>query len=216
MVNWVLVTGIAIFAVGLYVRFSARDPSLQGDFKAITYNENIEKLLKKYKDVIGSDLPGYKNHCYRVLSYTHHFLHGKVTPAQNEVITTALVYHDIGLWTDKTLAYLEPSSERALEVYRGKYSPEDQQLLHDIIYWHHKITPFVGPNADIVNAVRKADWIDATQSTVHQGMPRQHIAHAYATIPVAGFYDTLQQFGPRLYGNDVMRIVKEMVSILKW
>merc|ERR1712000_44195 len=36
-------------------------------------------------------------------------------------------------------------------------------VIEKALVYHHKITPFEGPHADIVNAVRKADWIDATQ-----------------------------------------------------
>ena len=54
----------------------------------------------------------------------------------------AVVYHDIGLWTKSELAYLEPSCEEAqAAAVKLGLGPEDSALLHDIIYWHHKVMP---------------------------------------------------------------------------
>jgi hypothetical protein len=214
--NWLVIIGFAIAAAGVFVKWQARNPELDYDFNPVTSSRNMESSFKQHEELIGSDYPGYRNHCYRVLSYSLHILHGKVTKPEIKVIEAAIVYHDIGLWTDKTLAYLEPSSLRAAGVFMDEFTSDEMRLLHNIIYWHHKITPFEGPNADIVNAVREADWIDATQGLVHQGMPRKHIEAAYKALPVAGFYDTLANFGPKLYGKDIVRIVREMSSILKW
>jgi hypothetical protein len=127
-----------------------------------------------------------------------HFLGGN---GARSVVETALVYHDLGLWSDKELAYLEPSIERAQHDNETGSWGYDPQLLHDIIYWHHKITPVRGPNADIVNAVRKADWIDATQGLLRMGMPKRCIEKVTDAIPAAGFYDTLKRIGPELTGS---------------
>lgn len=94
------------------------DESLQGEINVITHEENLEKYLSPFKTTIGADYDGYRNHLYRVLTYTVHFLHGDKSflPA----ISAALVYHDIALWTDSELAYLEPSAKRA-ETDLGVY-----------------------------------------------------------------------------------------------
>lgn len=131
------------------------------------------------------------------------------------VIGAALVYHDLGLWTDHVLSYLEPSWDRAEKKYRGTFSEEQLVLLHDIIDAHHKITPFEGPNAVVVNAVRKADWIDASQGLISKSMPRHHIHAVLQHIPNAGFHDALLQFGPKLYGWNVFAIVKGVFGIFR-
>ena len=203
-----LVAGVAFYAV------QYQDPTLKGDIKVVKYNKDVEDLLINYQTVIGSDLEAYRNHIYRVLTYSLHILGNDETYLP--LIATALVYHDIGLWTDHTLAYLEPSSHRATEGTKNTLLPDDVLLIQNIVYYHHKITPFEGPRAAVVNAVRRADWIDATQGAVHQGMPKANIKKVYDEIPAAGFYECLQGFGPKLYGTDYWRIVSEMVSILKW
>lgn len=132
------------------------------------------------------------------------------------VIEEALVFHDIGLWTDKQLSYLEPSSFRAKEALHDVYSEEELTLLHNIIFWHHKVTDFEGEHEDIVNAVRKADWIDATMGIVNFGMPNPLITEVNTVLPESGFHRTLVEIGPRYYGYNVYKIVTELVTILKW
>jgi hypothetical protein len=206
--------GALFVAIGLIVLKTGTNPELKYDINVISNYVVVEEAFEPLKAIIGDDFSGYKGHIYRVLTYTQHFLKGDETYLP--LVAEALVYHDVGLWTDKTLAYLEPSEERATIALKGKYSQEEMQLIHDIIHWHHKITPFTGAHAAVVDAVRRADWIDASQGFIHQGMPKEHISKVFAAIPEAGFYKTLQDFGPRLHGSDVWRIVKDMVTILKW
>lgn len=47
--------------------------------------------------------------------------------------------------------------------------------------------PFAGPDAEIVNAVRQADWIDASMGIVQHGVSRREVAEIEAAIPVLGF-----------------------------
>ena len=72
----------------------------------------VEELLAPYTLQIGDDLPGYRNHVYRTVTYAMHFLGNSAELEQ--LVETAFVYHDIALWTDHALAYLEPSEEVAL------------------------------------------------------------------------------------------------------
>jgi hypothetical protein len=209
-----VVVGIAAF---LYQYFSAldNDPKLLNDIKVISSHPSVEKHLTRFRDVIDKDYEGYRGHIYRVLTYSIHFLHGNEDKIH--VIAAALVFHDLGLWTDGTLAYLEPSVNRAEEYFDKKtFSKEDRQLVKDIIYWHHKITPFDGPNSEVVNAVIKGDLIDASSGLFTRGMPRSHIQTVNNAIPEAGFHQTLAEFGPRLHGWNVVRIVMDMSSLLKW
>lgn len=172
---------------------------LSDDIRVVTNSDHVESMLAPYKDTIGPDFEGYRGHVYRVLSYALHFLGGD--SPKRAAIETALVYHDIGLWADKQLAYLEPSIERVKADNQAHGWGHDPQLLTDIIYWHHKVTPFRGADADIVNAVRKADWIDATAGVVRTGMPKACIRKVTEAIPAAGFYDTLKRIGPQLTGS---------------
>lgn len=157
----------------------------------IDHDEIIERELALVQACVGGDFPGYRNHVYRVLTYAMHFLDGdeRWRPA----IAFALAHHDIGLWTDRALAYLEPS-ERQAEQARQARAPElDAQLVRDLIHWHHKVTPFRGANAQVVNAVRKADWIDASAGRVSKGLSRRQIVTVMTALPPLDFYETLMR-----------------------
>jgi hypothetical protein len=198
----------------LYFQFK-EDPLLKVDeIKIVSHSDAVEHHLSQYRETIGSDYNGYRNHIYRVLTYSMHFLHRDET--NMDVIASALVYHDIGLWTSGTLAYLEPGSELAKSKCAQTYTAEQLVLQDNIINNHHKIWPFHGENERIVEAVRKADWIDASNGILNKGMPRSHIAAVKQALPAEGFYNTLMEFGPRLHGNDVVKIVTQISKIFKW
>ena len=56
------------------------------------------------------------------------------------MVETAFVYHDIGLWTVRDLAYLEPSEALALRDNADLDLGLDPDTLRAAIHWHHKIT----------------------------------------------------------------------------
>lgn len=73
---------------------------------------HVEELLGRYEKLIGKDFPGYRNHIYRTITYAMHFLEN--AEEYERIVEAAFVYHDIGLWTDRKLAYLEPSEAVAI------------------------------------------------------------------------------------------------------
>ncbi|MBB2173972.1 phosphohydrolase [Gluconacetobacter asukensis] len=158
---------------------------MREEIKIVRHDETVERELATLAGVIGADLPAYRNHIYRVLTYALDVLGEDRT--WRETIAFALVYHDAGLWTARDLAYLEPS-EAAAERARLVRAPHlDGRLVRAIIHWHHKITPYRGAHADVVNAVRRADWIDASGGLIRKGLARQRIRAVMRAIPVAGF-----------------------------
>lgn len=206
---------LMIIAATLYMQFKENPLLAKRDIQVIDYHPVVEEHLSNYKSLIGSDYDGYRNHIYRVLTYATHFLHLRQEETSNtDVIASALVYHDIGLWTDKTLAYLEPSVAQARKACAYKYTPEQLDLQDRIIVNHHKLWPV--SNDRVVEAVRKADWIDASNGIFNKGMPRAHIAKVKEAIPAAGFYQTLADFGPRLHGSNVYAMISEIITIFRW
>ena len=189
------------------------DPTINHEIKVISNNKVVEEYLGRYKEVIGEDYEGYRNHIYRVLTYSMHYMGDKQEALP--LVAIALVYHDIGLWTAGRLNYLEPGIDLLTKECTPKYSPLEVELMNDIIDFHHKVTPYVGNNADIINAVRKADWIDATLTIVNHGMSQENTKLVRNALPNAGFHKTLANFGPKLHGFDVVRIVKDLSKIMK-
>ena len=186
---------------------------MANNIKIISESEYIESLLSEFKGVIGSDYDGYRNHLYRVLTYTLHFLRDSDHQSRAE-IEIALVFHDIALWTDGELAYLEPS------IVQMKKSISDDglnlELIEKLIYWHHKVTPYKGKYADVVNAFRKADWVDASQGHVRKGLSKEQVRQTVEAIPVMGFYDTLTRLSADLnHGKTLSGVLKVVRNVYK-
>ncbi len=161
-----------------------------------TTRPRVQELLNPFRSVLADDFDGYRNHVYRVITYAMWFLDD--SPEYEKLVETAFVYHDIGLWTDRALAYLEPSEARALEDNEKHRWGLDSEALKGAIHWHHKVFRYQGPHAEVIEACRKADWIDATQGWMKKGIDRSVIRAVEAAFPNCGFHKTLLRLDKRL------------------
>jgi hypothetical protein len=174
----------------------------------------VEELLERYKALIGRDYPGYRNHVYRAITYAMHFLGN--AEEHERLVETAFVYHDIGLWTDHALAYLEPSESVALTDNQKFGLGLDPDLLRSAIHWHHKIFPYTGAHREIVEACRKADWIDASKGMLRKGMSSAAIKEVETAFPNLGFHDTLMRLAKDYGGSTLVGGVKVTLGIVKF
>ena len=174
----------------------------------------VEDLLVRYASQIGVDFDGYRNHVYRCITYAMHLLNN--SPEYMQIVETAFVYHDIGLWTDHELAYLEPSEAVALEDNEKYGWGLDPDALRGVIHWHHKVFRYKGPNQDVIEACRKADWIDATKGWLRKGVSRSAIAEVESTFPNCGFHKTLMRLAKDYGGSTLVGGFKVTRGIVKW
>jgi hypothetical protein len=206
---------LLLLVIGVAVMMAPADPS-KARIAVFSWSPRVDRLLEPHRAALGADYDGYRNHILRTLSYAYHWKKG-----QRKVMEAALVYHDLALWTDKRLDYIQPSvalmraelgASRTSDGER-EYTDEELDVAEAIILQHHKLTPYAGPHAVVVNAVRKADWLDATRGLVRADMPADNIALVKQELPPAGFYSSLLSAGPKYYGWDVLRIVREISTI---
>ena len=174
----------------------------------------VEERLAPYKKVIGKDFPGYRNHVYRAITYAMHFLNN--AEEHQRLVETAFVYHDIGLWTDHELAYLQPSEAVAIADNATYGLGLDPELLRGAIHWHHKIFPYTGPHRDIIEACRKADWIDASKGFLRKGISKAAIKEVEAAFPNFGFHDTLLRLAKDYGGSTIVGSIQVTLGIVKW
>ncbi|HSF88472.1 MAG TPA: hypothetical protein VLA46_03590 [Saprospiraceae bacterium] len=147
-------------------------------------NEIIEHILQTHRQDIGIDFAKYRNHVYRVF---HNCLLIDNDKGSLEKYAIASAFHDIGIWTNHTIDYLDPSIKEA-ELYliqSGKQSmAEEIQLM---IYWHHKVTRYEGPYKTVAH-FRKADWIDVSLGWLTFGHDRRKIETLRNAFPNKGFH----------------------------
>lgn len=71
----------------------------------------IEKILFQYQTIIGADYQGYLNHCKRV-AFCCLILAQDDCQQTRDKIAIAAAFHDIGIWTAKTIDYIQPSVQQ--------------------------------------------------------------------------------------------------------
>lgn len=184
------------------------------EIRIFTQRARVEELFEPYREVIGEDYPAYRNHVYRTITYAMHFLGYQAEHEQ--LVETAFVYHDIGLWTDHELAYLEPSEELAIADNEKHGWGLDPDALRGAIHWHHKIFRYRGPHQEVIEACRKADWIDASKGLLRKGLPRSEVRRVEEAFPNLGFHNALVRLAGDYGGSTIVGGLKVVAGIVKW
>jgi len=151
-------------------------------------NNFLTPVLEKYKSSLKNDFGSYNNHCNRVFNYCV-LLDSELTHHPKYAI--AVIFHDLGIWTENTFDYLDASKELAKNHLKsiGKENWIEEILL--MIDMHHKRSPYTGKFAETVEVFRKADWIDVSLGLINNGIPRSKIKEINKHFPNAGFHQFL-------------------------
>ena len=145
----------------------------------------IEAVLHTYKPAMGEDYLRYRNHVYRVY---HNCLLLDPAVENSEKYALAAVFHDIGIWTDNTFDYINPSIEKARAFVRRHHASVNSDEISTMIEWHHKISTYTGTYAATTECFRKADWIDVTFGLSTFGHARSDFRRIRRQYPSHGFH----------------------------
>ena len=144
----------------------------------------IDEVLEKYRQVILDDYERYRNHVYRVFS---NCLLLDPDVANHEKYAIAAAFHDIGIWTNQTFDYLQPSEHQAIVYLTALGRTEWIEEITSMIHWHHKFTSFQGKYQKTVESFRKSDWIDVSLGLITFGH-EQNFSVARRKFPNLGFH----------------------------
>jgi hypothetical protein len=150
----------------------------------LTCIPTVEGVLNDHATALRDDFSGYRNHVYRVVN-----LCVAITRrSELEKIAVAAVFHDLGIWTRGTFDYIAPSIALA-HAYLAAHAREDWSAeIERMIADHHKITRSTALPDSLVEAFRRADWIDVTRGLRRFGIPRLFVDRLFATWPDDGFH----------------------------
>lgn len=155
----------------------------------------LDAILDGHAPVLGRDFEGYRNHACRVATLCAAQVSGSVDEV--EKIAIAAAFHDLGIWTDRTFDYLAPSVTLARSylgtVRRTDWIPE----ISEMILAHHQISPYRRVDGSLVEAFRRADWMDVSLGVVTFGISRSLFDAALSMWPRAGFHRRLIQLAVR-------------------
>jgi hypothetical protein len=144
----------------------------------------IDAVLNEHAMALGGDFSGYRNHVYRVVNLCVAI----VGRRELEKIAVAAVFHDLGIWANRTFDYIAPSITLAHDYLVARACEDWIVEVEGMIADHHKITRSAACPDSLVEAFRRADWIDVTRGLRGFGIPRRFVARLFATWPDAGFH----------------------------
>lgn len=151
----------------------------------------LDDVLRAHERELGRDFTAYRNHTYRVVNLCAALCPGD--EQQAEKIAIAAAFHDLGIWTDRTFDYLQPSIGLACAhlAQKGKadWTPEIAGMIRE----HHKISRYRDDPGWLVEPFRQADWVDVSRGLLTFGLPRKLLREIFSTWPDAGFHRRLAQ-----------------------
>lgn len=158
----------------------------------LTELATLDAILDRHAVVLADDFEAYRNHAYRVANLCAASAPG--SPEAIEKIAIASAFHDLGIWTDRTFDYLDPSIRLARDYLvaagRADWVPEVTAAIGE----HHRIRRYDGVHASLVEPFRRADWIDVSGGLLASGSRRALYRATVARWPWAGFHGLLARF----------------------
>jgi hypothetical protein len=162
-----------------------------------------DEILASYAQVIGADLLGYRNHIYRVLNF--YIAISGIEGLPSEAVQIAAAFHDLGIWTDRTLDYPEPSVRLAEDYLAGRQLSHLACEVTTLILEHHKVRPYGAAHALSVEPFRRSDVIDVSLGVVTFGLPRAFIKTVKLKFPNRGFHGMLIRLTARQFLRSPLR-----------
>src|SRR5499433_3126969 len=98
----------------------------------------VEEALDAHASELGHDLIAYRNHVYRVANLCLAIVGD--SSVELEKIAVAAVFHDIGIWTNRTFDYIAPSVAVAREHLAAQGMAGWTLEIEAMIVNHHKVT----------------------------------------------------------------------------
>lgn len=154
----------------------------------LTAHPVIDDVLATWRGALGHDADAYRGHVYRMLTFAR-ALAGEELPG--DALAVAAVFHDLGIWTDGTFDYLEPSARRAEEWIAAHELAVDSREVVRMIALHHKLTRCPAEAGALAEAFRRADLIDVSLGAIRFGLPRTFVREVRTAFPNAGFHRCL-------------------------
>jgi hypothetical protein len=149
----------------------------------------IDETLECYRADIGADFAGYRNHVYRVVHFCF-ALYPCEADARRKIVIAGC-FHDLGIWTNHTVDYLQPSCEHASAYLRARGLSAWQDEIVTMIDMHHKIRPFQSDAMPLVEVFRKADLVDVSLGLVRFDLASATVKAVKAGFPDEGFHRRL-------------------------
>lgn len=167
----------------------------------------VDGILAHWRAALGRDHAGYRHHVYRVLNGVR----ALGAPLDDRMLVAA-AFHDLGIWSAGTFDYLAPSIAEARAWLTEAGRERDAAAVQAMIAFHHRVRPYTGHFAALVEPFRRADWADVTLGVLPFGVPRPVLRTLRRRFPDAGFHRRLVA----LTGARLLRHPLDPLPMLRW
>jgi len=153
---------------------------------ALVRHPLIDEILDARRDYARGDSAGwegYRNHAHRVFNFARAI--SSFSPEDEDKTAIAAAFHDLCAFDG--LDYIGPSIEQAGRYLRDTGRQEWDREVALMIAFHHRVRPYRGEHARLVEPFRRADWNDFTMGLVRYGIPRSLRKAANAELPDKDF-----------------------------
>ena len=149
----------------------------------------LEDILTEWKETIGNEYEGYKNHVYRMIHFC--LALKNCSEEEKEKIIIAGAFHDLGIWINNTIDYIPPSLPPAMEYLKSRNLEAWSTEIELMITEHHKIREYENTTYPLVELFRKGDLVDFSFGLFKFSIPKTYINQVKAKFPNAGFHKYL-------------------------
>jgi len=173
----------------------------------------LETIFADWKDTIGPDYDGYRNHVYRMVNCC--FKLKTCSEEEQQKIIIAGAFHDIGIWIENTLDYIPPSLPPAMAYLKAHNLEAWSEEISLMISEHHKLRAYTDkPDtpATLVELFRKADLVDFSLGLYKFGIDKAFLKALKSEFPNSGFHKGLVKKSARRF----VRHPLNPAPMMKW
>ncbi|MAA74320.1 MAG: hypothetical protein CMN28_06390 [Salinisphaeraceae bacterium] len=170
----------------------------------------LEALFEPWQAVIGEDYAGYRNHVYRMVHFC--LALRDCDEQEREKVFIAGVFHDLGIWTERSIDYIDPSVRLAQDycARAGLEAWSDEIGL--MISEHHKLRAYRDARYPLVEVFRRGDLVDFSLGLFKFDVSKVYFAQVTAALPNAGFHKGLVKKASRWF----VRHPLNPAPMMKW
>jgi hypothetical protein len=172
--------------------------------KAVTEHPIVDAVLQRYRGELGQQMPAYRNHVYRCITY-HQLLMGGAIP---DFAVLAWATHDLGIWTAGTFDYLNASADLASQ-HANEFGIDDVSPARTLITEHHRLRP---ADDRMNDTFRRADLVDVSRGFIAGRIGRSEVRAVARQLPYCGFH----AFLARGLSSYAVRHPARPLPMLRW
>lgn len=148
---------------------------------------SVESLLEPYREDLGRHYAAYRNHVLRQLALCDLLGVDQTDPDTRIALKVAAVFHDLGIWTERTWDYIEPSLDLAEHWLMDNGRDDLKPIVARLIREHHGLSAR-GEAKDPVEVFRRADVIEVWFGLRRYGLPYAEYRKQLKLHPEAGLH----------------------------